>query len=283
MSIKIGFSNLDERNAFAREMREQLEQVASRYDDIQLILRDNQHDTELAVANAEEFARLGVDIAIIYHIDERAGMRLTTPLRLSRIPIIAVEFHLPWAAFMGIDNRTAGAMSGREGGKWIRDHWSGQIDKLVFFTDQRVVYAHRDRFTSALGALRAEIPLEGCDPFWVDSGTESQLTADRFSELLKDWEEYHHIAVITMGDVVSRGVLEAARAMQREEDIAVMSFDGTAWALEEFGKPFSRLIVSPHFNLESYCQEILDLAREILNGKTVNQATLVQPILQVRT
>ncbi len=282
MSIKIGFSNLDEQNVFAREMREQLEQVVSTHDDIQLVWRDNRHDTEQAVANVMEFVSLGVDIAIIYHIDERAGINLTMPLRLKRIPIIAVEFQLPLAVSIGIDNGVAGEMSGRAGGKWICENWSGKLEKLVVFTDQRVISSHRDRFMAAMAAIESETSLKNPEPLWVDSSTEAHLGAQRFAELLRSWEGQHQIAVITMGDVVSQGVLDVTRSMGREEDIAIMSFDGTAWARNELKDPSSRLIVSPYFNLKHYCQEMLELARSVVDGKTIPQHTSIQPILLAR-
>jgi len=283
MSITIGFSNLDERNVFAREMRQQLERTVSTYDDIQLIIRDNQHNSEQALVNVQEFVSLKVDIAIIYHIDERVGMNLAMPLRMNQIPVIAVEFQLPWATFIGIDNNTAGEMSGREGAKWISDHWSGQLDKIAIFTDQRVISSHRDRFTATMNILKSKLALRDIDPLWVDSGTESQIAAERCAELLQSWEDQHRIAVITMGDVVSRGVIDAARELGREEDIAVMSFDGTAWAREEFENPSSRLIVSPYFNLDHYCQQMLELAQAKIGGEIVPDHTGVQPVLLVRS
>lgn len=282
MSIKIGFSNLDEQNVFAREMREQLELAVSKRNDMQLVWRDNRHDTEQAIANVKEFVSLGVDIAIIYHIDERAGINVTMPLRLKRIPIIAVEFQLPLAVSIGIDNGMAGKMSGRVGGKWIRNNWSGKLDRIVIFTDQRVISTHRERFLTALAAIEDETLLKNPEPLWVDSSTEAHVAAERFAELLQIWKEQHHIAVITMGDVVSQGILDVARSLGREEDIALMSFDGTGWAGDELKKPSNHLIVSPYFNLEHYCQVMLDLALSMLEGKTVPQYTSIQPILLAR-
>ncbi len=282
MTIKIGFSNLDERNIFAREMREHLEQVASKHRDIQLIVRDNQHSTRRAIANANEFARLGVDVAIIYHIDERGGIQVTIPLRDNRIPVIGVEFRLPFASFISIDNKLAGAMSGREGGKWICEHWSGQVDKFLILTDQRVISAHRERFISALTSLKAETSLAEIDPLWMDSGTDMYVTKERFASLLQTWESQHRIAIITMGDVVSEGVIEVARSVGREQDICVMSFDGTTWADEEFKKPNSRLIVSPKFNLDDYCHQMLELAKSLVNKELVPQNTFIKPVLFTR-
>ena len=61
-----------------------------------------------------------------------------------------------------------------------------------------------------------------------------------------------------------------------------MSFDGTTWARDEFKKVSSRLIVSPYFNLEQYCQQMLDLAQAVLNGEPVPKHTGIQPVLLAR-
>lgn len=69
----IGFANQDEKNPFAVAVRQALEAEVAQHPDLRLIVRDNDLDTEKAKAHALEFAEIPVDLAIIFHIDERAG------------------------------------------------------------------------------------------------------------------------------------------------------------------------------------------------------------------
>jgi ABC-type sugar transport system substrate-binding protein len=92
----IGFSNLSERHIFAVIVREGLQITAAQYPDVTVLARDNDYDSERALANAREFAEMGVDLAIIFHIDERVGSTMRATLQQHRaIPIIARGHSIP--------------------------------------------------------------------------------------------------------------------------------------------------------------------------------------------
>jgi len=273
----IGFANSDEQNQFAVAIREGLEAAVADHPDFNLIWRDNQANTDTATANVQEFAEIPVDLAVIFHIDERAGGSLAMPLKMKRIPIISIELPIPMTVFLGIDNEIAGQMCGEAGGQWIRAHWSGEFEKIVVLADKRVLSGHRKRFDSALETLQQHIPYDENNVLFIDSGTDRAISREVFRDLLASWHDFRRIVVLTMGDVVSMGVLDAARDVGREQDIVILSFDGTQAALDELQNPSSRLLVSPAFHPERYGEYILDLAERMLNGERVPFNNLIEP------
>jgi len=275
----IGFSNLDERNPFTVTVRENLEAVAGMRPDVQLIVRNNALDTPTAMANAREFADVPVDVAIIFHIDERAGQDIVQPLRDKRIPIIAVDIPIAGTIFFGINNSRTGAQAGTILADWINKHWNGQLDKILVLTEYRVLDIFRQRFGSAVDKLEELVPSFSRDHvLYLDNGGEREITAERVYGVLERWEDSHHIAIVSMNDKVSAGALDAIREQNRIEDVALLSYDGTAVAINEFRQGKTSLVVSPSLRPEAYGQGLLELALKLARGEHVPQWNYVETI-----
>lgn len=278
----IGFSNLDEQNPFTVKVREYLQEEAAKRGNIDLIVRDNDLNTKKAMANAREFASIPVDLAIVFHIDERANLEVIMPLKFKKIPVIAIDIPIPTAIYFGINNDEVGAMAGEAIGQWVKTNWQGQIDKVVVLTEQRVLDVFQRRFNSALDALKHVVDYNFDQVLRIDNGGTREITAERVSTVLNNWNDQHHIVVICMNDKIASGVLDAARSLNREDDIAVLSYDGTHVAIEEFQKPNSGLIVSPSFQPHLYGKGLIDLSLRILKGEDIPAWNYVQPLCLTR-
>lgn len=273
----IGFANQDEKNLFAVAVRQALEAEVAQHPDLRLIVRDNDLDTEKAIANAHEFAEVPVDLAIIFHIDERAGMEITAPLRLKRIPIIAIDIPMPLTSFFGINNREAGQVAGAALAEWIAAAWGARIDRVLIVTESRTLDVVRQRLDSALETLRSRVPFLSDQVLSIDGGGTPELTRARVRLTLENWPDLQHIAVLCLNDKVAVGALEGARDLGREEHVAVLSYDGTEIALAEFEKPHSRLIVSPSFQPAQYGARLVDLALRLRSGERLPIWNYVEP------
>lgn len=274
----IGFSNLDEQNPFTVAVRQALEAEAARFPDLTLLVRDNDLNTEKAKAHALEFAEIPVDLAIIFHIDERAGMEITAPLRIKRIPIVCIDIPIPLTIFFGIDSLKAGRVAGESLTEWISQEWSGQVDKVLVMTEYRTLEIFHQRFDAALDVLRTQIGINDDHMLHMDNGGSAEVTRQRVQNALRNWSGVERIAIICQNDKIAAGVLEGARDLGREQHVAVLSYDGTDLAIAEFEKPDSRLIVSPSFQPQRYGQQLIELARRILNGERVPARNYVDPL-----
>lgn len=279
----IGFSNLDEHNPFTVAVRRNLEKVVAACDEVNLIVRDNALDTPRAIRNSEEFAAIPVDLAIVFHIDERAGMEVTRPLREKGIPIVSVDIPILMTTFFGINAQQAGEVAGDALADWVQANWAGAVDKVLVMTEYRAPGVIQDRFKHALATIKARLSCEDNDLLQLDNGGTAEVTEQRVRQLMETgWQDYHHIVILCQNDKIAAGALAAARDLDREQDIAVISYDGTEVAMREFQRPGSRLIVSPSFRPEQYGEKLLQLALRLIRKESVPLRNYVDPVCLTR-
>jgi len=273
----IGFANAADALSFSAAVRDSIIAAADAMPAVNLLVRDNDFNTERALANAHEFAEKNVDLVIMYHIDERAGPEIEVILRKRAIPIISVELPIPMTTFFGIDNKGAGAQAGVALGEWINANWGGAVDKLLVLTDYRYTTVIRQRFESALDGLATQINFVRDDVMYIHSGNDRQVAQDNTLPVMQAWGEIARVGMIAANDDVALGGIEAAEALGIAEHVAVTSF-GATLAHEEFSKPASRLVASVAFYPEKYGQPLLELALRILAGERVPPFNLLKPV-----
>lgn len=273
----IGFSNMCETVPFSAIVRQGLEEAAAQVPDLQLIVRDNDLNNDRALANAQEFAEMGVDLAIIYHIDERMGANIRSLLLKKRIPIIAVDIPITMTVFFGINNHEAGYQAGAALGQWVQKNWNGVVEKVLVMTEQRALSAIRTRIDSAVRGLADHAQVDRNSIFYLDGGTHQNTAYARSEAVFRLWPDVHRIAVICSNDDTAMGVITRAREMGRYEDIAVAG-QGANLAIEEFPKPGNRFIVSTAYYPERYGEQLIDLALRMLQKERVPHENLIQPV-----
>lgn len=275
----IGFSNLSEHHTFAVIVREGLQIAAAQYPDLTLVVRDNDMDSERALENVREFAELSVDLAIIYHIDERVGATMRATVQQHRaIPIIAVDIPIPMTVFFGIHNQQAGLLVGNALGQWIQDNWNGHVDRILVVTEKRVLDVVQQRLDYGLKGLANWVNFDKDTVFRLDGGNQRETSAQNAYEVLARWSDFHQIAAICLNDDSALGVLEAARALGRESDMAVVGQNADL-AIAEFRKPFTRLIASANYFPEQYGARLIELAWKLLQGERVAREHFIEPAL----
>lgn len=272
----IGFTNLTEKLSFAVSVRKSLELAASRYPNLNLVVRNNEQDNERALANAQELANMPVDIALIYHIDERAGLDIIQILQRNRIPVISIEVAIPLTIFFGIDNREAGLQSGEALGKWIQANWDGHVDKILILGDYRLTGMVRQRLDYAAQKM-LEILGKQVEPFPIHSGNIRETATQNVLPILTNWGKDVRIAIIGQNDDTTLGAIDAARSLGIEENVVGVGYGATELALDELRSPDSRLVASVDMHPEEYGTPLLELALRMLNGEKVPRENLIQP------
>jgi len=277
--ILIGFCNLDENNVYARKIRESLESVAQNHPQIELMVRNNDLDTEKAKQNIQEFADASVDVAVVFHVDERENPRIVTPLITKNIPFISIDLYIPMSIYLGADSAKGAELGGAELGNWIKKNWDGQLDKLLVMTYQQVLSVAQIRFDHSTRSLKQVIPYQPGQMLYLDTGNEYEETRERLMRVLDSWQNLHHIAVVCINDKTAERVLNIAREAGREDDIAVISFDGTDIAIEEFKRDNCRMVASALFKQSYFGEKLIDLSLQIVAGERVPRRNLVEPVL----
>jgi ribose transport system substrate-binding protein len=272
----IGFSNLTENSQFAVAVREGLEAALAAYPNLTLVCRDNRLDDEAALANAEEFASIPVDLAIIYHINERLGDKIRTTLTHERkTPIIAVDIPITWATYFGVDNAQAGALAGELLGQWIQTHWQGEVDKILALTDSRVLEMVRQRVDNTLSGMQSLINVDSNNVFYLDCGSEYDTTVERVTPVLERWAEFHRIAAIGFNEEAALGVMDAVRAAGRESDVVLVAHGAYQAASEELRQPNTCLVGAVGYRPHQYGEYLADLVVRLLSGERVPQRNFI--------
>lgn len=265
----IGFSSLDESMPSVAYRRETLEMAAAQHPHLRLIVRDNDLNDDTALANAEEFASIPVDLAIIFHVNERLGPRLGAIFSKKRIPVIAVDVPIPMTTFFGVNNRQAGTLAGDALARWINANWNKQVDKILVMTESRNIGVVRDRIDFAVKELVANVALNSSDILYLDGGSDRAISAQRSQEVLESWKDYGHIAIITINDDSAHGVLDAARRLGLEDRIAIAGQGADAEARAEIANPASPFIASTDYHMDQYGPRLIDLSLRMLSGERV--------------
>jgi ABC-type sugar transport system substrate-binding protein len=239
-------------------------------------------DSDRALDNVREFAEMPVDLAIIYHIDERMGATLRATVQHHRaIPIIAVDIPIPMTVFFGINNQQAGRLVGDALGQWIRDNWNGRVDRILVVTENRVLDVVQQRLDFGLKGVANWVDFDKDAVFRLDGGNNRETSAQNAYEVLERWGDFHHVGAVCLNDDSALGVLDAARALGRESDVAVVGQNADL-AVAEFRNPDTRLIASANYFPEQYGARLIELARKLLHGERVAREHFIEPALVTR-
>lgn len=269
-------------DTFNMSFRDGLLAVVEKYPHITLIERVTDHDTPTAIQHASELADMGVDIVILNHLDQRAGYTLVKPFAMNRIPVISVEIEFPVTFFLGVNNIMSGKFAAKEAANWIHDNWDSQIDRILIGIDQRVTSTHRQRIDTVINTLQTIINVKDDQILHIDTSLQSDVAYNNTYPILKRWEEHKRILLIAIGDTVVKGMLDAARDLDREDSVIAISFDGTSLALEEFRRPNSRLLASPTFQPSHYGKHLINLVHQILTEERIPSQNLIPPLCITR-
>lgn len=275
---RIGFANLSEKIPFAVDVRRGLERAAHDAGIVDLIVADNRLDAEYALGVADRLLSQRLDLLIEYQVDTRAGEVIMTKCRDAGVPVIAVDIPMLGATFFGVDNYRAGYMAGAALGSWVREHWQGELDRLIVLDEPRTGLFAATRLRSQQEGLQSIIgPLPEDRILHLDCGNTAETTEVRLRTVFLDrvLTGAHRIAVISINDDAAIGAIAAARGMGRADDIIVVGQGADRRAREEMLHPDSRLVGSTSYTPERYGEQLIPLALSILRREPVPPAVYV--------
>jgi ribose transport system substrate-binding protein len=275
---KIGFASLGEDRPYAVDVRRGLEQAAQNVGHIDLVVADNKYDNQVALEVAEYLIRTGVDIAIEYHFDEKTTNLIANKFKQAGIPVIAVDISMVGATFFGVDNYRAGRDGGMLLGDWIKQHWEGQIDRLIVLEHTMAGPLPATRITGQMDGLQevlGKIPAERM--ICVDDKGTSAETEAQVIGILESTPDEHRVAIISLNDATAADAIWAARKVGREQDVVcVAQGAGTREIRSEMRRPGSRVVGAIAFRPERYGECLIDLAQRILSREPVPPAVYIE-------
>ncbi len=276
---RIGFANLSERIPFAVDVRRGLERAVKAYSHVDLLIANNDLSSDMAIQIANEFIDQGLDLVIEYQIDETIGNVLMNRFRDRQIPVIAVDIPMVGATYFGVDNYKSGHMAGRALGHWIKQHWEGQLDKLIILEEKRA---------GPLPAARIQGQMHGLEEIIGEIAPENKLVLDSGNTIEKSYEQTVQalqqlgpsakLAFICFNDDAALGASRALQECSPDQAAVIVGQGADRRIRDEIRRGNLHIVGSSSFNPEQYGEKIIDLALKILNGEPVPPAVYVETV-----
>ncbi len=272
--FRIGFAAQGDSD-FCRAVMQSLETAALR-EHVNLITVNNRYSAREALRNADLLIKERVDLILEYQTYERVAPVIASKFLEANTPVIAIEIPHPGATYFGANNYKAGLIGGKALGRWAREHWDGKVDRLLLL-ELPIAGSLLDlRITGLVDGLRSELPQIAGVPVVHLNGRGD------FEDVLEVMRQYLRRApakrtlVGTVNDVCALAALRAFEEAGASERVAVVGQNAILDARNELRRPNTRLVGTVAYFPERYGDEIIPLALQILNKKTVPSTVFVK-------
>lgn len=272
--FRIGFASQGD-TEFAREVTRGVETVANR-EHVRLITLNNRYSAREALRNADLLVREKVDLVLEFQTYERVAPMISSKFFAANVPVIGIEVPHPDATYFGADNYKAGLIGGRALGRWAREHWNGEVDQLVLLNLPIAGSLLELRLSGFVDGLRAELPSTAAVPAACLNG---RGTFEQVLEVMRRYLRHRRprrTLVGTVNDVCALAALRAFEEAGASNQCAVMGQNALGAARAELRRPGTRLVGSVAYFPERYGEELIPLALNILQKKSVPSAVFIK-------
>lgn len=279
---KIGFANVSEEIQMAVRIRRSVERAAAATGTVDLILADNRVDGPTSLRNADRFIEAGCDLVINYFHLARYGDIISSRLRTAGIPVISVNAAMAGTRYFGVDNYLVGRMGGTAAGRAATARWGREVDRVIVVS---LVQANENtvaRMYAQLEALRewVDAPDDRVDHVAIlPVRSEARAAVEA---LLAAHPDDRRIVVLCTNDDSALGAADALRAAGRSGDAVVVGQGGANDGQEALADPTSPIVATVAYHPERYGEQVIPYALDILEGRPVPPAIIVEAELLER-
>jgi ribose transport system substrate-binding protein len=237
---------------------------------VELIVLDNRYDADIAIHNAEELVAKRVDIVLEFQVEEAVAPRIAHIFKKADIPLIAIDVPHPNATYFGVDNFEAGYEVGAVLVKHAQTRWKGKVDRVIGVGFNEAGSFVQSRIYGAFDSIRARMTEIPADRFLqIDGRGMRDFSRMAMREVLQTHQPGERILVAAATDSSALGVLDAARELNCESDLAIVGQDCIPEVVEEMLKGSSALIGSISHDVETYGPRLIQLGIALLRGNIV--------------
>lgn len=276
----IGFANLTEDIVFTQLVREGILAAAEEAGNVEIVLADNRLDGATALANADNFIAQGVDGVIEFQTDEAFGNVIMSRFRREGIPVIAIDIPMPGATFYGADNYNAGRLAGEALAAWVNENWMGDVDAVLVLELPQSGPIPAARMQGQLEGLQdnLENPVPDDMVFRLDSKNTQEESFQVVSDILPTIPDAEHIVAVTINDGTALGVIAAAEAAGRADQVMVVGQGADPSGQEAMVAENSRYLGATGYFPELYGFQIIPAMIDLLECRAVPPAIYVNHI-----
>ena len=272
---RIGFAAQGQESSFAREVSAGIMRAAENAH-VELVVMDNKYDPRIALRNADQLVREGVDLIIEFQTDESAAPAIAAKVQEAGIPMIAVDIPHPSASYFGANNYEAGLVGGRHLGRWANKNWHGLVDEIVLLEIRRAGSVPQTRILGMLmGMTEVVRPSYRGRVVNLDGDGQFGNSLECVRKHLRSTKA-KRILVGAANDSSALGALRAFQEAGRTSECAIVSHNAEPEGRAELRDAKSRLVGSVAYFPEEYGPHLIRLALDILDQKPTSPAVFIK-------
>lgn len=229
--LKIGYISLGDALPFVKIVSDSIK-AAAETAGAELVFCDSQLDPAKALACAQNFKTQGVDGILNFQLDQKAAAQICAAG--PDVPVVAIDIHQAPCekAFMGANNQLAGEVAGEALGNFYKEKFNCEYDAFVKGEQPaagEVTKIRADGVITGFEKVCGPIPADKLRAVNLGSTTDDGRAA--FADTLTALQGKKNIAVSSINDDTGLGVMAAAKAANRMDDIWLVSQGGdpTSW------------------------------------------------------
>jgi ribose transport system substrate-binding protein len=274
--MRFGFAGQSAEMPFSEAVTSSLK-AAAVASGVELIVRDNRYDADIAVKNAKEFVAEGVDLVIEFQIEEQVAPSIAHIISRAGIPLIAIDIPHPHASYFGVDNFQVGFEAGELLAQHATARWKKKADWVLGLDVAEAGSFVQSRITGAFDGVRSLLPEIPQESYIRLEGRGMRETSARvIGDFFKRHPKTDRILIAAATDTSALGALQATLDAQREKNVAIVGQDCIPEVLEELKKPQSPVIGSISHEAQTYGPRLIQLGVAILRGHIVPPYNYVQ-------
>jgi ribose transport system substrate-binding protein len=264
-----GYASQSSEMPFSVEVTKSLREAAAQVG-VDLMVLDNQYDTQVALFNAEEFVRNQVDLVIEFQIEQEVAPMIADKISAANIPLIAIDIPHPHATYFGVDNYRVGIEAGVTLATHAETHWGGKVKWIVGLDLPEAGPLVQSRITGAFEGVKSKMPELPVESFVrIDGRGFRDRSRKQVTDFLNRHPKDKNILIAAATDTSALGALDAVRALKREASVAIVGVDALPETLDEIRSGKSALIGTISHQASSYGPSLIHLGLAILRGQTV--------------
>jgi ribose transport system substrate-binding protein len=267
--LRFGFAALSGEMPFSVAVTQSVVTAAAA-SGVELIVLDNRYDPDIAIQNAEEFVAKQVDLVLEFQVEEAVAPRVAHICKKAGIPLVAIDVPHPNATYFGVDNFEVGYEAGVLLAQHALIRWKEKVDWVLGVGFAEAGSFVQSRISGAFDGIRERISYIPPERYVQIEGRgmrePSRIAMTRF---LAGYNKGERILIATATDSSALGILDAARRLGIEADIAIAGQDCIPEVLEEMRSGKSAIIGSVSHEADSYGPRLIQLGISLMRGYTV--------------
>jgi ribose transport system substrate-binding protein len=267
--MRFGFAGQSAAMPFSNEVTSSLRDAALAVG-VELAVLDNQYDGAIAIQNAEELIRSGVDLIFEFNVVHEVAPVIGDRVAAARIPLIAIDIPHPNAIFFGVDNYRVGVDAGELLATHAKEQWGNEAEWMLGLDLPGAGTLVQGRVSGAFEAVRAAIPaLPAANYLRIDGRGQLEASQKAVGEFLDKHPKDKNILIAAATDSSALGAVAAVRERRRTRQVAIVGQDCIHEAVAEMERADSPLIGTISHETATYGPSLMHIALDMLKGQPV--------------